>query len=275
MSWATPTQPNLNDYMLFVLFNMGIDPLYLPNVPAPPVPALTTDSSGTLLSGTIYVVVTYVSAFGETQPSPETSVVVVGPTGSVSVPSPAAAPGATGFNVYAASVSGGETLQNGSPVAIGTPFVLTTLDIGGVIPSSSNTAGSPWLGYAFNQAQGLVLQPGRPWWWNNTQPAGGGIDYTLAVYNCAGHIQIRITPDQVIGNINRGFFQGQRKEYGLLNLSAGLVQSSSNVDTSSVFAVSDLMKQLTLTDLDFIRTPWGRAFMQFQQDYGPTVWGLS
>jgi hypothetical protein len=273
MSWATPTQPNLNDYCLFVLYSMSVDPLNLPNVPPPPMPVLTAGSAGSLATGTVYVKLTYVSALGETNASPEASVAVTGLTGSVSVASPAVATGATGYNVYVSSTSGAEGLQNGSPVAIGTPLVVTTL-AATVSPPATNTAGSPWLGYAFTQAQNLVLTPGRHMWGNFPYPSAG-IDYTLAVYNCAGHIQIKITPDQVVDNISRRYFQEQRNEYKLLNLSAGLVMSSSNVDTSSSFAVSDSMKQLTLTDLDVIKTPWGRSALAYMQDYGPTVWAVS
>jgi hypothetical protein len=274
MSWSIPTQPNQNDYNLFVLYSMGIDPLYLPNVPAPSAPALALASGGFLPAGPVYVTLTYVSATGETQASPESSITATVFDGSVIVTSPTVVVGATGYNVYASTVSGEEVLQNGSPVAISTPYLMGIL-VDSPSPPTVNTAGSPWLGYAFTQALGLVLS--APQWRNGWAviPPNMGIDYTLAVYNCAGHIQIKITPDQVVNNISRDYFKGLRKEYGLLNLSVGLVQSTSDNSTSSVFAVSDSMKQLTLTDLDFIRTPWGRAYMQYAQDAGPTVWGLS
>jgi hypothetical protein len=257
-AWVTPTTPNLPDYILFVQQNMGIDPLYLPSVAAPAAPALTPGTGGSLASGTIWVKITYVSALGETNPSPEGYVVVAGPSASVSVASPGAVTGATGYNVYASTATGQETLQNGTPVAIGTAYVIHALAAGVALPLV-NTAGSPFLGYALDQAMALVIRAPSP-----------GIDYTLATYNCAGHIQIRITPDQT----GRGFFQEQRATFDMLKQSVGLVQATNNVDTGSTFAVPDALKQLTIGDLGFMKTPWGREYLAYAQDFGG-VWGLT
>ena len=46
-------------------------------------------------------------------------------------------------------------------------------------------ANSPWITYAFNQAVALTLNVG----------IASSILYVLAVYNCAAHIQLTITPD--------------------------------------------------------------------------------
>ncbi len=125
---------------------------------------------------------------------------------------------------------------------------------------------SPYIGYAFNQAMALVIQT----------PCGG-IDYTLAVYNCGGHLLLKIAPDQLPsapGQPGYTFFADKRKEYGLNGLIAGLVQSSSDESTSQSTAVPDALKQLTLGDLDFMRTPWGRNYLAHAQDYGG-LFGLS
>ena len=124
-------------------------------------------------------------------------------------------------------------------------------------------ANSPFLGYAFNRAMDIVIN------------VLGGLEYTLAVYNCAGHIQLMITPDQVVSGTSYTFFQDQRKALDLLQPVVGLVASSSDDGTSVTNAVPDAMRQLTIGDLSFMRTIWGRHYLEYAQDYGPGVWGLS
>lgn len=140
-------------------------------------------------------------------------------------------------------------------------FVLFARNAMGVAPEYL-PADSPFFGYAFNQALNLVL---------TGNGAIAGNDYTLAVYNCAGHILLRITPDQS----GRTFFAEQVKKYGLDKLSAGMVASASDTGTASTIAVPEALKELTLGDLNFMKTPWGRAYLSYAQDYGPSVWGLS
>ena len=119
---------------------------------------------------------------------------------------------------------------------------------------------SPFFGYAFNQAMAVV----------NNLPANVGIEYTLAVYNCAGHILIKIAPDQT----GRTYFQDARKTYGMLLLSAGVVQSASDESTSESLAVPDAVRQLTIGDLQFLKTPWGRDYLSYAQDFGG-IFGIS
>ncbi len=116
---------------------------------------------------------------------------------------------------------------------------------------------SPFIGYALNRAINLTL---------NVPTQLPGLEYTLAVYNCATHVQLKITPDQVVNGVSYDFFLKKRAEFTLLNPIFGVVSSSSDEGTSVTNAVPDL---------DFTRTPWGREFLAYQQDYGPSVWGLS
>ena len=110
----------------------GVKPLQLTrwpiaNVPniagiAPPAaPVLGMVSGGALAAARYYVTVTYVTSLGETPASAE-SVMYCSAGTLLTVASPPADPQglATGWNVYAATASGAEKLQNGSPVAIGT-----------------------------------------------------------------------------------------------------------------------------------------------------------
>jgi len=124
-------------------------------------------------------------------------------------------------------------------------------------------ADSPFLGYAFNRALGLVI----------SMPCGG-IDYTLAVYNCAGHIQIVTTPDRAGRTQEAGSFTVMRQQFGLLKPSYGVVSSTYDNGTSTSLAVPDALAQLTIGDLGFMLTPWGRDYLSYAQDFGG-IWGLS
>lgn len=92
---------------------------------APAAPTLTSTAGGTITGATYYAKVTYVGAFGQTEPSGETSG-AVSTNNLLVVDSPSAATDATGYNVYVATATGAETLQNSSPIAIGTNWTQPT-----------------------------------------------------------------------------------------------------------------------------------------------------
>lgn len=120
---------------------------------------------------------------------------------------------------------------------------------------------SPFIAYAFHRAMALVVRPHF-----HVSP----FDYTLAVYNCAAHIQLTITPDQT----GRKWFQVKRDDFDLLKPVVGLVASSNDEGTGVTNAVPDALRQLTISDLGFMRTVWGREYLAYNQDFGPG-WGLS
>jgi len=84
--------------------------------------ALSQTATGLLAATTYYVKSTWVSALGESIASAETSF-ATSVSNVLNVASPGSAPaGATGWNVYVSRTSGGETLQNGAPIAVGTAW---------------------------------------------------------------------------------------------------------------------------------------------------------
>jgi hypothetical protein len=198
-------------------------------------------------------------------------------------------------------------------------------------------AGSSWIEYALNQALIIVNQYGQC-------IVGGSpnVAYTLAVYNCATHIQVKITPDLTVavtgsisgttmnvtgvtsGNIVVGmaitnltaaslpltvlafgtgngglgtytvsesltisstainlsgtFFQTMRGPppggFNMLGFVPGVVQASADQGTSSTLLVPEFFKNLTIGDLNFLLTPWGREYLAYAQDFGD-LWGMS
>lgn len=229
------------------------------NLAAPAAPGLTPGTGGSLPTETVYVVVTYVSVYGETTPSPEASAAVTGPNGQVVVASPSALSGATGYNVYAANASGAETLQNTAPVTIGASYTINSLS-GNIYPPAVNTSGASWQSYALAQAVALVF----------TLPTIAPTSYVLAVYNCAGHLLLYMTPDQS----GQTFFATARKNYNLLSPISGVTSSTSDQDTASSYAVPESLENLTIGDLMFTLTPYGRVYLAYAQSFGQIA-GLS
>jgi RHS repeat-associated protein len=89
---------------------------------SPPAPSLSQGGGGTLGSTTYYVQTTYVNASGQSLASTEMSK-TVSANNLLKVNAPPAIPGATGYNVYASTSSGGEVLQNGgTPVSLNSPW---------------------------------------------------------------------------------------------------------------------------------------------------------
>lgn len=128
------------------------------------------------------------------------------------------------------------------------------------VPATDLPADSEWPQYALNQA--LFMTPQY-----SCVPA---LAYTLATYNCAGHLLIENTPDQP----GMSFFADARKSFDLLRPLVGVVQSAGDQGTNSSVVVPQSFSNLTAGDLQFIRTPYGRYYLAYCQDYG-TAWGLS
>lgn len=104
-------------------------PVAYGNLLAPAAPAVSTATSGgTVLAGVYGVIITYVSANGETVGSVATAWPTTGSTSTLTVTSPAAVLGATGWYAYITQVNGSTYTRQqtaGSPTAIGTNLTLT------------------------------------------------------------------------------------------------------------------------------------------------------
>ena len=108
------------------------DDYYDQRASAPSSATLGQTAGGSLAATTYYVIVTYVSSSGESLGSTEASL-AVSASHLLTVTSPTARTGATGYNVYVATSSGQETQQNSSPISIGTNWTEPT---GGLVAGS-------------------------------------------------------------------------------------------------------------------------------------------
>ena len=95
--------------------------------------------------------------------------------------------------------------------------------------------------------------------------------YTLAVYNLGADNVVRFAPDQ----IGQTYFADLRKSLGVNSFQPGVTSSTSDEGTSESLLNQAFMTNLTLMDLQNLKTPWGRQYLAFAQMYGPSVWGLT
>ena len=95
--------------------------------------------------------------------------------------------------------------------------------------------------------------------------------YPLAVYNLGADRLLNFAQDQP----NMSFFADFRANNGLMKFSPGLISSAGDQGTSDSFEVIAAAKNMTISDLQMMRTPYGRAYLGIAQSYGPTIWGLS
>jgi hypothetical protein len=94
--------------------------------------------------------------------------------------------------------------------------------------------------------------------------------YMLAVYNLAADNLLNWANDQA----SQTFFADARAKYGMLSFVAGVISSTADVSTSESLTVPESIKGLTLSDLQNLKSPYGRQYLAWAQKYG-TLWGLS
>jgi hypothetical protein len=94
--------------------------------------------------------------------------------------------------------------------------------------------------------------------------------YQNAVYNLAGDILINfgqdITPSTVFADI--------RTAYKINSFVPGFVSSTSDNGTSTSLETPDFFRELTLSDLQLMKTPYGRAYLAIAQKAGG-LWGIT
>jgi uncharacterized protein YciU (UPF0263 family) len=95
--------------------------------------------------------------------------------------------------------------------------------------------------------------------------------YALAVYNLGGSNLVNYAQDQT----DQTFWTDLRSKFNTYGFVAGVISSSSDEGTSETLLVPDALKGLTLSNLQYLKDPWGRQYLSFAQLYGPNIWGLS
>ena len=94
--------------------------------------------------------------------------------------------------------------------------------------------------------------------------------YVEAVYNLGGDNLINYAPDQP----GRTYFADLRRSMNITSFAAGVVQSASDSTTSDTLSVPPALTNLTIAQLQNLKTPWGRRYLAIAQTYG-TMWGVA
>lgn len=88
--------------------------------------------------------------------------------------------------------------------------------------------------------------------------------YTTAVYNLAGDTLLTYGVDQP----DQCFFKQAQQKYQLQTFVAGVVTFAGDEGTQSSLTVPDSLKGLTIGNLQNLKTPYGRMYLQIAQDFG-------
>ena len=99
--------------------------------------------------------------------------------------------------------------------------------------------------------------------------APGGT-YARAVYNLATDIVFNDAQDVAPST----YFADARKTWNINGFVAGVVSNASDNGTGDGLLVPDSLSQLSLSDLQRLKTPWGRAYLAIAQKWGPDLFDI-
>lgn len=118
---------------------------------------------------------------------------------------------------------------------------------------------SPYIPYSYNFAVNICTElmaviPQIP----------GQFLYETAVYNLAGDTLLSSAVDQT----GQTFFKQAQQKYQLNTFVSGVVSFAGDEGTQSTLTVPESLKQLTIGNLQNLKTPYGRVYLQIAQDFG-------
>ena len=140
-------------------------------------------------------------------------------------------------------------------------------DIMGVPDDVMNSAVfDPYIGLSLNMASEIV---------NMYLDIASALLYTQAVYNLGADIIVNIAQDDPnLPPPDNTYWTTLRQSLGVNNFIPGFINAANDEDTSAALLVPLGLQNLTLADLQNLKTPWGRAYLQIAQSVG-SMWGLT
>lgn len=129
------------------------------------------------------------------------------------------------------------------------------------VPLAALPADSPYLQLSYNVALETV---------NPSFACFGPHIYTQMVYNFGADFLVNYAPDQP----GQTYFKDLREALGLNKFIPGLISASNDETTGQSWMIPDIFKEMNLSELELLKTPWGRFYLGWAQKYGP-LWGLS
>lgn len=76
------------------------------------------------------------------------------------------------------------------------------------------------------------------------------------------------------GTASETYFATLRRQFNLAGFVPGVISASNDESTGQSILNPEFMKGLTLGNLQNLKTPYGRQYLAFAQDYGQ-IWGVS
>lgn len=99
--------------------------------------------------------------------------------------------------------------------------------------------------------------------------------YTQAVYNLAADFLVNITQDDpTLDPPYNTYWATLRQTLQVNNFIPGLINAANDEDTSAAILTPLGLQNLTLGDLQNLKTPWGRTYLAIAQSVG-SLWGLT
>jgi hypothetical protein len=92
--------------------------------------------------------------------------------------------------------------------------------------------------------------------------------------DCTYSWGVSIILQQQLDQTGQTFFADMRAAYGVNNLVPGVITSDADESTSTTLTTGKSLSNLSLTDLQRIKDPFGRQAIAYLMDMG-TLWGLS
>jgi len=152
-------------------------------------------------------------------------------------------------------------------------FITTVM----AVPATALPSNSPVIAMAFAVALGIVNRALRAVCIPSHDAAGaslnvGGITvFSLAVYNLAADNLINFAADQP----GETYFKDLRKSFNTLGFVSGVISGSSDEGTSQTLVVQEAAKAFTLSNIQSLKTPYGRTYLSLAQSYGPSTFGIT
>lgn len=94
--------------------------------------------------------------------------------------------------------------------------------------------------------------------------------FDQATYSLGGHILVKYASDQT----GQTFFSNLRTQYNINGFVAGVVNSASDQGTGEGLTVPKFFDEFQMSDLDNVKTPWGRDYLAIAQKMMYN-WGIS
>ncbi|WP_320533661.1 hypothetical protein [Robbsia andropogonis] len=130
------------------------------------------------------------------------------------------------------------------------------------VPQADLPADSDYLVWSFDiaKARTLVAPFSLP-----------PILYVMAVYNLGMHTLVGLGQDLE----GQTFFTTAREKFKFGSFAAGPVVSTGDNGSQTTLLAPEFLKNLTLQDLELLKTPWGRYYLAYAQQAGSTAFGVS